>query len=111
MSKGTTKEKGIIALAYFHRYGWIAVMLGCIIIWPTLTPHILCIGCIIFSIWSFIGYKYKWKHIYCSHQNASRQRMTPNAIYWDKIEKGEAYGIPAVILAFGLMWLVMILVH
>ena len=37
--------------------------------------------------------------------------MTPNAIYWDKIEKGEAYGIPAVILAFGLMWLVMILAH
>ena len=33
MSKGTAKEKGIIALAYFHRYGWIVAMMICAAVW------------------------------------------------------------------------------
>ena len=61
MSKGTEKEKRIIALAYFHRYGWIAAMMACIAIWPKQMLLIFSVTCLSFSVWSFIGYKKKWR--------------------------------------------------
>ncbi len=111
MSKMHTTSLTVILLAYFHRYGWIATMTGSILIWPALTLHILCAGFLIFSVWSFIGYKCKWKHIYCSHQNSSRQKMTPNAIHWNEIEKSDAYGTPLICFVVGLMGLILILVY
>ena len=33
MSKVKAKENKIKALAYFHRYGWIAVIMICVVIW------------------------------------------------------------------------------
>ena len=108
MSKMHTTSLTVILLAYFHRYVWIAIMIGCMLIWPALSLHILCAGFLIFSIWSFIGYKCKWKHIYCSHQNSSRQKMTPNAIHWNEIDKREAYGIPLIFFVIGLMGLIII---
>ena len=106
MSKGTEKEKRIIALAYFHRYGWIAAMMACIAIWPKQMLLIFSVTCLSFSVWSFIGYKKKWKHIYCSFQNAYRQKMTPNSIQWNKIKKSDAYGVPLVFFIIGLALLV-----
>ena len=102
MSKGTEKEKRIIALAYFHRYGWIAAMMACIAIWPKQMLLIFSVACLSFSVWSFIGYKKKWKHIYCSFQNAYHQKMTPNSIQWNKIKKSDAYGVPLVFFIIGL---------
>ena len=101
MSKGTAKEKRIKTLAYVHRYGWIAVMMICIAIWPKQIVCIFSVGCIAFSIWSLIGYKKKWKHIYCSFQNAYHQKMTPNNIQWHKIKKSDAYGVPFIFLILG----------
>lgn len=109
MSKMRTTTITVIALAYFHRYGWIATMMVCIAIWPDLMLHILCAGCLIFSIWSFIGYKRKWKHIYCSFQNASHKKMTPHSIHWHEIKKSEAYGIPLFFFVYGLVLLILIL--
>ena len=102
MSKGTAKEKRIIALAYFHRYGWIAAMMACIAIWPKQMLLIFSVACLSFSVWSFIGYKKKWKHIYCSFQNSYHQKMTPNSIQWNKIRKSDAYGVPLVFCIIGL---------
>lgn len=93
------RNSRIIALAYFHRYGWIAVMLICFII----TKSLYTIGAfsIAFSIWSLIGYRLKWKHIFCSYQNAYHMSMTPNRISWDIIRKSDAYGIPAILFVVG----------
>ena len=102
MSKGTAKGKRIIALAYFHRYGWIAVMMICVAIWSEQMMYILSVGSIAFAIWSLIGYRRKWKHIYCSFQNANHQEMTPNNIQWHKIKKSDAYGVPLIFLILGL---------
>lgn len=102
MSKGTAKEKRIIALAYFHRYGWIAAMMVCIAIWSEQMLCIFSVACLSISVWSFIGYKKKWKHIYCSFQNSYHQKMTPNNIQWHKIKKSDAYGVPLVFFIIGL---------
>lgn len=102
MSKSTVKEKRTLALAYFHRYGWIAAMMLCIAIWPEQILRICSIACLSFSVWSFIGYKKKWKHIFCSFQNAYHQKMTPNNIQWHKIKKSDAYSVPLVFFIVGL---------
>ena len=109
MSKGTTRKNIIIALAYFHRYGWIATMLVCVAIWH---EHMMCIfsfSCLLFSVWSFVGYKNKWKHIYCSYQNAYHQTMTPYNIQWSKMEKSDVYGVPLIFLILGLAFLVLMI--
>ena len=67
MSKHSEKEKRIIALAYMHRYGWIAILFGCIVIFPKAVFLIFGVGFIADAIWSFVGYKCRWRHIFWSN--------------------------------------------
>ena len=91
------KRKIIIALAYLHRYGWFALLLVSLY----LIPYYLTFFAfyIFYSIWTFIGYKCNWKHIFCSFQNANHQKMTPDSIRWDLIKKSDIWGI-ILIFAF-----------
>lgn len=111
MSGMDSSARKVIALAYFHRYGWIALMMGCIYIWPRHMMYILGTGSILFSIWSLVGYICEWKHIYCSYQNAYRQSMTPHSIRWGNIKKSDAYGIPFFFLFMGVAVLVVAILH
>ena len=106
MSKGEKSAKRVIALAYFHRYGWIAVMTGLAFFVPRSMLSIFGVCCTLFSIWSLIGYKLKWRHIYCSYQNAYHKTMTPNSVQWSKVKKSDAYGVPLIFLILGLALLV-----
>ena len=69
MSRYEITARKVIALAYFHRYGWIAIMVGLVLIIPKHMLQILGSCFLAFSLWSLVGYKLKWKHIYCSFQN------------------------------------------
>lgn len=111
MGKMNETEKRVIALAYFHRYGWVAAMMAAVAIWTERMPFILCVCCISFSIWSFVGYKLKWRHIYCSFQNAYRQKMTPHCVRWHQIKKSDAYGIPLIFFVLGLFFLILMILH
>ena len=102
-------EGGIIALAFFHRYGWLAVTFLFARIFNDYGIHVLLISCIIFSAWTFVGYKCKWKHIFCSYQNAYHCKMTPESIDWDFIDKKDAYGIPLIFLVLSLVGIALIL--
>ena len=102
MSKGEASAKRVIALAYFHRYGWIATMIGLALIKPKLALYSVSICAIAFSLWSLIGYKLKWRHIYCSFQNAYHKTMTPHSIHWSQIKKSDAYGVPLIFLVLGI---------
>ncbi len=102
MNKSNKTANRIIALAFFHRYGWIAVMLICIAVLPEKMLCILGTGFIVDAIWSFVGYKLKWRHVYCSYQNAHRKNMTPHSIRWHLIKKSDAYGAPLISLIIGL---------
>ena len=105
MNRHEAKAKRIMALAYAHRYGWIAAMVLGITIWTEQLAWILSACCILFSAWSWIGYKCKWKHIFCSYQNTYRQTMTPHSIRWHLVKKSDAYGIPLIFFVFGLVML------
>lgn len=111
MSKGEASAKRIIALAYFHRYGWIATMTGLVLIMPQLAFYIIGISFILFSLWTIFGYKLKWRHIYCSLQNAYRKTMTPHSIRWGQIKKSDVYVSAVLFLILGLMLLIIILLY
>lgn len=91
----------VIALAYFHRYGWIALMLICAGIRNNKLVGIMGGFMMAVAVWSFVGYKLEWRHIYCSYQEANHQEMTPNFIRWHTVKKSDAYGVPIVLLIMG----------
>lgn len=96
----------VIALAYFHRYGWILLMLICAGIWNNKLVGIMGGFMVAVAVWSFAGYKLEWRHIYCSYQEANHQKMTPNFIRWHTVKKSDAYGVPLVFLILGIAALV-----
>ena len=106
MSKHEEKESRIIALAYLHRYGWLLGTVACGAVFSRVRYLIFCIGLLLYAIWSFVGYKLRWKHIFCSYQSlyrraAIRNPMTPNNIRWGWVSKFNAYGVPIIFLIFG----------
>ena len=111
MNNYEKKKKMIMALAYLHRYGWIAILFGCIAIFPRAVFMIFGVGFIADAIWSFVGYKCRWKHIFCSYQNAYRLPMTPNNIRWGWVKKSDAYGIPIIMFTIGMSCIIMFFVN
>ena len=103
MNKKNLQSTVVKILAYFHRYGWIIAMILCVAIWLERKFLVWGIGFIAYSIWSFVGYKFKWRHIYCSHQDSSHQAMTPDSIHWNQIKKSEGYGEPLLFFVLGLI--------
>ena len=100
-SKRQAPAWAVIALAYFHRYGWIVLMLICTRIWRSRIAGIMGGFMVAVALWSFVGYQLEWRHIYCSYQEANHQKMTPNFIRWHTVKKSDAYGVPIVFLILG----------
>ena len=103
MSSRNFNSNLIIALALFHRYGWLITLLIFIQLFPAQTFYIVGLLFLAFAAWSFIGYKCKWKHIYCSYQNAYHKAMNPYMICWDSVKKTDAYGVPLISLLLGIV--------
>ena len=93
-------------LAYFHRYCWIAIVPLCV--GGTSSLYAVGLILIIFSLWTLLGYWLKWKHIFCSFQDAQRMKMTPNHISWDKIRKGDVYAVSATFFVLGLALIIVL---
>ena len=105
MSRNDKTYNRIIALAYFHRYGWIAAMLGLAFLSRRGFFFVFSFGCISYAVWTFIGYKLRWRHILCSFQNAYRERMTPYNASWGRIKNSDIYGTFVIFLVLGLVCL------
>ena len=84
------------------------------VILPLLTGNkmtaVLCMGItfILLAVYDFLGYKLRWKHIFCSYQNAYHKKMTPECINWNSIKKSDAHGIP---LLFGVLGITMLVLY
>ena len=112
MSRYDKTYDRIIALAYFHRYGLCLLILamllfrsavGFIFAWSG--------GFIAYGIWTLVGYKRRWRHIFCSFQNARRERMTPYNTGWGQIKKSEIYGTFYGSLILGVVFLFGVIVY
>lgn len=106
MGKGRQRGKQIIFLAYVHRYLFpvLAVLLP-LAFGRQYALLAMGIGFILFAAYTLIGYLLRWKHIFCSYQNAYHQQMTPDHINWSQVKKADAYGTPAIFGIFGLAML------
>ena len=103
MDNATVKR--IKFLAYLHSYALIPVLLLSWLVFREHGFYAIASGFIAFALWSFLGYKLKWKHIFCSYQKTYHEKMTPERINWKKIKKADAYGIPLVFALLGLLTL------
>ena len=109
--KRNHNEVAIIILAYMHRYLFpILIVAIPFLITRQKSEYILYlgIGALISAVYDLVGYFLRWKHIFCSFQNAYHQKMTPNNIRWNKVKKSDAYGIPVF---FGLLGLLCIFAY
>ena len=105
MSRKNACSNQIIALALFHRYGWLIAMLAFMKLFPSL--YVVSAFFLAFAVWSFIGYKRKWKHIYCSYQNTCHKSMNPNMICWDSVKKTDVYGVSLLFSLLGIVALLL----
>jgi hypothetical protein len=109
--KKNLRNISVIILAYMHRYLYPILILSVPMLLTRKGPEYVLyqgIGLLVFAAYSLAGYLLRWKHIYCSYQNAYHQKMTPNRIRWNTIKKSDAYGCPAV---FGVLGVLCILAY
>ncbi len=103
------KNAMVKVLAYLHRYAYPVLILtlpaclgdskGEYSLW-------LGVGCLALAVYDLVGYKLRWRHIYCSRQDANHQRMTPNRTIWSEMKAADIYGIPLLLGALGIAMVV-----
>ena len=64
------------------------------------------LGIICLGIYEIIGYRLRFRHIYCANQNLHRRKMTPDDCDWDTFPKSEGYGLPTLEIFFGMVIIV-----
>ena len=111
MRSSNTSDKKIIALTYLHRYGWTLSILAGSFLQPAIQRWAQAICFLGYAIWSFVGYKCKWTHIYFSYQNESNLKMSPNSICWENIKNVVAYGVPVLYLILALVCVLLEVVY
>ena len=102
----STNSKYIIILAYANRYIFPFILLIIMFFGKVKSNYVpFSISLLVFSAYQLIGYLCRWKHIFCSFQNAYHQKMTPEQINWDSISKFDAYGCPCFFAVLGVLFL------
>ena len=95
----------IILLAYAHRYLW-PLLLYLLLIFGRVAGYLpAAIGFLAFSAYQLIGYRCRWRHIFCSFQNMNREKMTPNRINWAQVSRVDAYLLPCLWAICGILLL------
>ncbi len=94
----------IIFLACWHRF----IFLTLALILPFLffgkdNVSFLLIGIffLVYAVYNVVGYRCRWKHIYCSIQNMNHKKMTPENIVWSSVSSSDVYPISAIIGILG----------
>lgn len=97
------RDLRIKALAYHHRYGWIVVLFFALMFCKNRLSFGFVTGgvMIVHAAHTLLGYVFRWKHIYCSYQNAYHKKMTPDIVCWADIRKSAVYGVPAFFFVLG----------
>ena len=96
----------ILWMANIHRYLYLPVLVLVSLIWKSNTLLCMGAGFLLFAVYTFIGFKCRWTHIYCSFQSMQKQRMTPGNVNWNTILLSTVYKMPT---AFGILGLVMVI--
>ena len=102
--KKSPAHNRVVVLAYFHRFGWIALM-AIATAAAKRPPPSLGAGFLAMAAHTFLGYLFRWKHVFCSYQSMYHKAMTPESIRWDMVKKKDVYGVSAVLAILGLAFI------
>ncbi len=94
-------EKRVMSLAYLHHWGWMIAFIVGMFIWPQYMWEVLILCSTANLIWSVIGYRCKWRHIFCSTQISSHEELTPHCVFWHNVKKSDIYGVPMSFIVIG----------
>ena len=96
----------MVLLAYFHRYGYILLMLALI---PAGGAVLLAAMIAGFGLYTILGTLLGYRHLYCSLQNANHQPMTPSVrrhAFTPKMKR-EYLAVGGIFLVLGIAMLVL----
>ena len=99
------KTDPAVHCANIYRYFFLPVLVIVALFWRGQTLLVMGTGFIAFALYTFIGYKCQWKHIYLAFQEMQRSKMTPNHIQWNTIKTGTVLKFP---ILFGITGIVMV---
>ena len=99
------KTDPAVHYANIYRYFFLPVLVLAALFWRGQTLLVMGTGFIAFALYTFIGYKCQWKHLYLAFQEMQRSKMTPNHIQWNTIESSKALKFPVL---FGITGIVMV---
>lgn len=99
------KTDKAVHFANIYRYFFLPVLVIASLIWRSNTLLCMGIGFVAFALYTLIGYKCQWKHIYLAFQEMQKQKMTPNKIQWNTIEPSKVLKFP---VCFGILGVVMV---
>jgi len=107
-SANPQKTDKSVHLANIYRYFFLPILVIVALFWRSQTLLCMGIGFIVFAMYTLIGYKCQWKHIYLAFQEMQKQKMTPNKIQWNTIQPGTVLKFP---VCFGILGLIMVIYH
>lgn len=96
----------IVFLAYFNRYIFPMVSMLLAFFLADNKHEILinmAVVSLVLGLYNILGALLKWKHIYCSLQNVSRQVMTPDKIDWREFSFSDKYGMGILLSSFAVI--------
>ena len=99
------KTDPAVHCANIYRYFFLPVLVIVALFWRGQTLLVMGTGFIVFALYTFIGYKCQWKHIYLAFQEMQRSKMTPNHIQWNTIKTGTVMKFP---ILFGITGIIMV---
>ena len=108
MSKAKTSQKTdkAVYFANIYRYFFLPILVIAALFLRGRTLLVMGTGFLAFSLYTFIGYKCRWNHIYLAFQEMQKQKMTPGNIQWNTVSPAKALKFPVL---FGITGAVMII--
>lgn len=100
------KTPRAVHFANLYRYFFLPILVIVSLFLRGNTLLCMGIGFLAFALYSIIGYKCRWDHIYLAFQEMQKQRMTPNNIRWDTVRPFDALTFP---VCFGILGLIMVI--
>lgn len=106
MKKKQPRDMTVVALAYAHHYLYLVLIVGVpLIIGGDSLFLSMGLGFLLYAAYTWIGYKLRWKHIYCSfsipHRAHRGWKMKTNNYNWKSISKVDVYAVAIMCGLFG----------